>query len=61
MATPAKGKAVKPPEKGAFPLDHDGECKKEMKTFLQCLRENDGDHLPCKTLSQVYLSCRMDR
>ena len=22
---------VKPPEKGVFPLDHDGECKDSMK------------------------------
>ncbi|CAM9602559.1 unnamed protein product [Choristocarpus tenellus] len=61
MSAPAKAKSVRPPEKGAFPLDHDGECKPQMKSFLQCLRQSEGDHLPCKSLSKVYLACRMER
>lgn len=31
------------------------------QAFLECLDENDNDHLPCKTLSKLYLECRMDR
>lgn len=49
-----------PPEKGVFPLDHDGECKPKMKLFLQCLKDSKGDHFPCKELSKTYLQCRMD-
>lgn len=49
-----------PPEKGVFPLDHDGECKSKMKTFLACLKTSKGDHFPCKSVSKDYLQCRMD-
>jgi cytochrome c oxidase assembly protein subunit 19 len=51
---------VTPPEKGVFPLDHDGECKDRMKEFLDCLKKNKQDHYPCKDLSKGYLQCRMD-
>lgn len=50
---------VKPPERGIFPLDHDGECKNSMKIFLECLKDNDQDHFPCKNYSKLYLECRM--
>lgn len=49
-----------PPEKGVFPLDHEGECKAKMTVFLQCLKDNKGDHFPCKSDSKTYLQCRMD-
>ena len=49
-----------PPEKGVFPLDHEGECKPMMKIFLACLKTNKGDHFPCKDFSKTYLQCRMD-
>lgn len=52
---------VKPPERGIFPLDHDGECKAPMKMYLQCLKDNSQDNFPCKDLSKAYLQCRMDR
>jgi cytochrome c oxidase assembly protein subunit 19 len=52
---------VTPPEKGVFPLDHDGECKNQMKLFLGCLKSNNQDHFPCKEFSKDYLQCRMDR
>lgn len=52
---------AKPPDKGSFPLDHDGECKEYMKRYMKCLRENNnGNHL-CRTESKDYLRCRMDR
>ncbi|KAF2003334.1 hypothetical protein P154DRAFT_429354 [Amniculicola lignicola CBS 123094] len=51
-----------PPERGSFPLDHDGECKSLMISYLQCIRQhrgtNDND---CRHLSKSYLSCRMER
>lgn len=51
---------TRPPEKGVFPLDHDGECKIKMTEFLTCIKSNKGDHFPCKNLSKAYLRCRMD-
>ena len=53
-------KSSKPPEKGVFPLDHGSECKREINAFLACLKENKGDHFPCKGFSKDYLQCRMD-
>ena len=68
---------VKPPERGVFALDHEGECKKEMLVYLNCLREKEGNlfaliytkitnafvghHFDCRQLSGKYLKCRMDR
>ena len=52
---------LKPPERGVFPLDHDGECKEDSKAFLKCLKDNSNDHFPCKNLSKAYLQCRMDK
>ena len=52
---------VRPPERGIFPLDHDGECKDAMKAYLQCLKENKQDNYACKELSKSYLQCRMDK
>ncbi|KAF2786918.1 hypothetical protein K505DRAFT_330010 [Melanomma pulvis-pyrius CBS 109.77] len=51
-----------PPERGSFPLDHDGECKSIMASYLKCLRSHRGTNDPeCRHLSKSYLSCRMDR
>jgi len=52
---------AKPPERGVFPLDHDGECKAHMKDFLACLRQSNSDHFPCRHLSAKYLECRMEK
>ncbi len=52
---------VKPPERGIFPLDHDGECKSSMSSYLSCLKDNKNDYFPCRDLSKAYLQCRMDR
>eukprot|EP01041_Mallomonas_annulata_P000287 gene287-521_t len=52
---------VKPPERGVFPLDHDGECKLNMKNYLACISKSNGDQFPCKTDAKLYLQCRMDR
>ncbi|KAF1953280.1 hypothetical protein CC80DRAFT_144015 [Byssothecium circinans] len=51
-----------PPERGSFPLDHDGECKHIMASYLRCLKSHRGTNDPeCRNLSKSYLSCRMDR
>ncbi|OCK97463.1 cytochrome c oxidase assembly protein COX19, partial [Cenococcum geophilum 1.58] len=50
-----------PPERGSFPLDHDGECKDIMTSYLRCLRSHRGTNdTECRMLSKSYLQCRMD-
>lgn len=50
-----------PPDKGSFPLDHKGQCKECMKTFISCLETNKLEHHKCKQLSKQYLECRMNK
>ncbi|KAI8063217.1 hypothetical protein BC940DRAFT_307840 [Gongronella butleri] len=50
-----------PPDRGSFPLDHEGECKEYMKVYMQCLRENKNNNGACRELSKAYLQCRMDK
>ncbi|PVG00812.1 hypothetical protein CPB86DRAFT_700503 [Serendipita vermifera] len=52
---------VNPPDRGSFPLDHDGECKEMMMAYLKCLKENKSTSTPCRTMSKTYLDCRMKR
>lgn len=49
-----------PPDKGSFPLDHDGVCKKEMFTYMRCLRECDNNGSACREAAKNYLGCRME-
>lgn len=49
-----------PPEKGSFPLDHEGLCKKFMIQYFGCLRENRDDNSKCREQSKSYLECRME-
>eukprot|EP00729_Bicosta_minor_P016187 gene16187-35109_t len=48
-----------PPDKGSFPLDHDGECKPHKENYMACLRKTGNDSRPCRELSKLYLECRM--
>nr|XP_046234147.1 cytochrome c oxidase assembly protein COX19 [Scatophagus argus] len=50
----------RPPDKGAFPLDHFGECKAIKEIFMKCLRDNSFDNSKCRLQSKDYLECRMD-
>ncbi|KIM34367.1 hypothetical protein M408DRAFT_325782 [Serendipita vermifera MAFF 305830] len=50
-----------PPDRGSFPLDHDGECKAMMSAYLKCLKENKSASTPCRNLTKGYLDCRMQR
>ncbi|XP_059141082.1 cytochrome c oxidase assembly protein COX19-like [Physella acuta] len=52
---------AKPPLKGSFPLDHDGECKGFMIKYMQCLRKNQKEATLCRQESKDYLRCRMDK
>lgn len=49
-----------PPEKGSFPLDHEGACKKFMLRYMNCLRENTDNNSACREFSKQYLACRME-
>lgn len=49
-----------PPEKGSFPLDHQGTCKKLMITYMRCLHTNKNDNTPCRDVAKDYLECRME-
>ncbi|CCH59819.1 hypothetical protein TBLA_0B10020 [Henningerozyma blattae CBS 6284] len=50
-----------PPERGSFPLDHDGECAAVMHKYLDCLRLARGENAhTCRLLAKQYLACRMD-
>ena len=62
MATPMR-RSGSPlaPEKGVFPLDHFGECKKGMKAYLGCLKRHGEEASACRQLSADYLKCRMER
>ncbi|KAL2078611.1 hypothetical protein ACEWY4_026296 [Coilia grayii] len=51
----------RPPDKGAFPLDHFGECKTFKEKFMRCLRDNSFDNSKCRLQSKDYLECRMDK
>ncbi|KAI9636283.1 putative metal ion transporter [Dioszegia hungarica] len=51
---------VSPPARGSFPLDHDGECKTFMISYLKCLKANAADNGVCRPESRKYLECRMD-
>ncbi|KAL7752989.1 hypothetical protein RI367_001440 [Sorochytrium milnesiophthora] len=54
-------KQVLPPQRGSFPLDHDGECKSVMADYLACIKQHRGDNEVCRVLAKEYLRCRMDK
>lgn len=49
-----------PPEKGSFPLDHEGLCRKLMVKYMLCLRDHQEDNSACREEARSYLGCRMD-
>lgn len=49
-----------PPEKGSFPLDHYGLCKKQMIVYMKCLRESNNNNSVCREAAKNYLACRME-
>ncbi|CAK7205842.1 Cytochrome c oxidase assembly protein cox19 [Sporothrix eucalyptigena] len=51
-----------PPQRGSFPLDHEGECKQVMMDYLSCIKKVKGvNEDECRSLAKSYLGCRMDR
>lgn len=57
------GKVFKPqpPDKGSFPLDHEGECKQNMTIFMKCMENNNRDSSKCRLEAKDYLDCRMQK
>nr|XP_034189079.1 cytochrome c oxidase assembly protein COX19 [Osmia lignaria] len=49
-----------PPEKGSFPLDHEGSCKELMIKYMRCLFQNKNENTMCRSVAKEYLACRMD-
>jgi len=52
---------VKQPERGSFPLDHNGACKESMNSYMSCLREHGFQGNKCRDYSLNYLKCRMEK
>ncbi|ORY66481.1 uncharacterized protein BCR38DRAFT_338865 [Pseudomassariella vexata] len=60
-SSPYSGKPT-PPQRGSFPLDHDGECKHVMTSYLNCIKKVKGmNDEACRELAKGYLTCRMDK
>ncbi|NXL31405.1 COX19 protein, partial [Glaucidium brasilianum] len=51
----------RPPDKGAFPLDHFGECSAFKERFMECLRDSGYESGACRLRAMAYLECRMER
>ncbi|ODV78293.1 uncharacterized protein CANTADRAFT_6692 [Suhomyces tanzawaensis NRRL Y-17324] len=66
MATGAPGNNFRgwtptPPERGSFPLDHDGDCTEYMNKYLKCMKFTENKNAPnCRVLAKDYLNCRME-
>jgi len=50
-----------PPAKGSFPLDHFGECKTFMISYMECLHITKNKNSECREQARDYLGCRMDK
>ncbi|XP_050311894.1 cytochrome c oxidase assembly protein COX19 [Anthonomus grandis grandis] len=48
-----------PPEKGSFPLDHEGVCKASMLKYMRCLNKENNSNSACREEAKDYLDCRM--
>ncbi|XP_041257941.1 cytochrome c oxidase assembly protein COX19 [Onychostruthus taczanowskii] len=57
----SKSFTPRPPDKGAFPLDHLGECSAFKERFMECLRHSGYESAACRQSAMAYLQCRMDR
>jgi cytochrome c oxidase assembly protein subunit 19 len=51
--------APTPPDKGSFPLDHEGVCKQLMVKYMVCLSRNSNQNAQCRVEAKDYLECRM--
>ncbi|VDN41516.1 unnamed protein product [Dibothriocephalus latus] len=51
---------VNPPEKGSFPLDHQGICQSMRDVWITCMKESAWDSSKCRAEAASYLRCRME-
>ncbi|XP_054274015.1 cytochrome c oxidase assembly protein COX19 [Macrosteles quadrilineatus] len=49
-----------PPDKGSFPLDHEGQCKGVMLKYMFCLNDHRNNNSECREQIKAYLQCRME-
>ena len=61
MSYAGRTPAPRPPDRGSFPLDHDGECASSMREYLDCMKRARNNNSLCREQSKRYLECRMDR
>ena len=64
MASNTFGQKVfqpKPPVQGAFPLDHENECKREMLEYMLCISREKNENTKCRAQAKEYLNCRMNK
>ncbi len=63
MASNTFGQKVfqpKAPVQGAFPLDHENECKQFMLNYMLCMAREKSENTKCRVQAKEYLSCRME-
>lgn len=48
------------PDKGSFPIDREGVCKKQLIDYFKCLRVNKAVAEFCREETKEYLVCRMN-
>lgn len=51
---------VTPPDRGSFPLDHEGLCKELSEKYVKCIGNLKGNALECRHLAAQYMHCRID-
>lgn len=64
MASNTFGQKVfqpKAPVQGAFPLDHEAECKKSMLDYMLCMAREKNENTKCRDQAKEYLNCRMEK
>ncbi|UKJ88279.2 hypothetical protein MACJ_000723 [Theileria orientalis] len=49
-----------PPDRGSFPLDHEGLCKHSSEKYLDCIKSFNGNSTNCRSLASAYLKCRIE-
>ncbi|GFE54057.1 cytochrome c oxidase assembly cox19 [Babesia ovis] len=59
-ASQAPRLTVIPPDRGSFPLDHEGVCKEVSDRYLKCVQRLKGNAFDCRNLAAQYMKCRID-
>ena len=55
MATPPKRMQVFAPLKGSFPIDHFKECDEYYKSYMECIKSNNGASTKCRSQTKEYM------